>query len=50
VRVDHRKFLERQEEILRDDLTVNDFSVLVGMAQRHRAGGVRAAASAPGPQ
>ncbi|WP_420709104.1 toxin Doc [Streptomyces sp. AS58] len=34
--VDYRWFLERQEDILRDDLTVNDFSVLVGMAQRHR--------------
>ncbi|WP_438306753.1 toxin Doc (plasmid) [Streptomyces sp. HUAS TT11] len=28
--------MERQEEILTSDLTVNDFSVLVGMAQRHR--------------
>ena len=36
VHVDYRWFLERQEEILGDDLTVNDFSVLVGMAQRHR--------------
>ncbi|MER5916712.1 toxin Doc [Streptomyces sp. NPDC001982] len=34
--VDYRWFLERQEEILPDDLTVNDFSVLVGMAARHR--------------
>ncbi|WP_210590297.1 toxin Doc [Streptomyces sp. GESEQ-35] len=34
--VDYRWFLERQEEILPDDLTVNDFSVLVGMAARHK--------------
>ncbi|MFJ5265021.1 toxin Doc [Streptomyces sp. NPDC088387] len=34
--VDYRWFLERQEDILRDDLTVNDFSVLVAMAARHR--------------
>ncbi|MEV7885127.1 toxin Doc [Streptomyces sp. NPDC002817] len=34
--VDYRWFLERQEEILRRDLTVNDLSILVGMAQRHR--------------
>jgi hypothetical protein len=34
--VDYRWFLERQEEILRHDLTVNDLSVFVGMAQRHR--------------
>lgn len=34
--VDHRWFLERQEELLPDDLTVNDFSVLVGMAARHK--------------
>ncbi|MGV9349763.1 toxin Doc [Streptomyces spiralis] len=34
--VDYRWFLERQEDILGDDLTVNDFSVLVGMAARHR--------------
>lgn len=34
--VDYRWFLERQEELLPDDLTVNDFSVLVGMAARHR--------------
>ncbi|MFE0452473.1 toxin Doc [Streptomyces sp. NPDC058914] len=36
VYVDYRWFLERQEEILRDDLIVNDFSILVGLAQRHR--------------
>ncbi|MFF1400982.1 toxin Doc [Streptomyces sp. NPDC058287] len=36
VHVDYRWFLERQEDILRHDLTVNDLSVLVGMAQRHR--------------
>ncbi|EGX60605.1 MULTISPECIES: hypothetical protein [Streptomyces] len=35
--VDYRWFLERQEDILRRDLTVNDLSILVGMAQRHRA-------------
>lgn len=34
--VDYRWLLERQEEILRHDLTVNDLSVLVGMAHRHR--------------
>lgn len=34
--VDHRWFLERQEDILQDDLTVNDLSVLVGMTARHR--------------
>ncbi len=34
--VDHRWLLARQEDILRTDLTVNDFSVLVGMAARHR--------------
>ncbi|MDX3066752.1 MULTISPECIES: toxin Doc [Streptomyces] len=34
--VDYRWFLERQEDILRRDLTVNDLSILVGMAQRHR--------------
>ncbi|MER7178732.1 toxin Doc [Streptomyces hyaluromycini] len=34
--VDHRWFLERQEEILRGDLTVNDLSILVGMTARHR--------------
>ena len=34
--VDYRWFLERQEDILRTDLTVNDLSVLVGMAARHR--------------
>lgn len=34
--VDYRWFLERQEDILRSDLTVNDLSVLVGMAARHR--------------
>lgn len=34
--VGYRWFLERQEDILRADLTVNDLSVLVGMAGRHR--------------
>lgn len=34
--VDYRWFLERQEEILPDGLEVNDFSVLVGMAARHK--------------
>ncbi|MFC4506553.1 MULTISPECIES: toxin Doc [Streptomyces] len=34
--VDYRWFLERQAEILPDDVRVNDFSVLVGMAARHR--------------
>ncbi|WP_329125022.1 toxin Doc [Streptomyces sp. NBC_01353] len=34
--IDHRWLLERQEDILRKDLTVNDLSVLVGMATRHR--------------
>ncbi|WP_406052205.1 toxin Doc [Streptomyces virginiae] len=34
--VDHRWLLDRQEDILRSDLTVNDLSVLVGMAARHR--------------
>jgi hypothetical protein len=34
--VDHRWFLDRQEDILHRDLTVNDLSVLVGMAARHR--------------
>ncbi|WP_329317299.1 toxin Doc (plasmid) [Streptomyces sp. NBC_01278] len=34
--VDYRWLLDRQEEILRSDLTVNDLSVLVGMAARHR--------------
>ncbi|MEU6879445.1 toxin Doc [Streptomyces sp. NPDC046712] len=34
--VDHRWLLDRQEDILRGDLTVTDFSVLVGMAVRHR--------------
>ncbi|MFG3022047.1 toxin Doc [Streptomyces sp. NPDC048254] len=34
--VDHRWFLDRQEDILRRDLTVNDLSVLVGMTARHR--------------
>ncbi|MEV4506681.1 toxin Doc [Streptomyces klenkii] len=34
--VDHRWLLARQEDILRTDLTVNDLSVLVGMAARHR--------------
>ncbi|MGR8008614.1 toxin Doc [Streptomyces hypolithicus] len=34
--VDYRWLLARQEDILRTDLTVNDLSVLVGMAARHR--------------
>ncbi|MEU8523843.1 toxin Doc [Streptomyces sp. NBC_01216] len=34
--VDHRWLLARQEDILRADLTVDDLSVLVGMAARHR--------------
>ncbi|MFB7508983.1 toxin Doc [Streptomyces broussonetiae] len=34
--VDYRWFLERQEEILPDDVEVNDFSVLVGVAARHK--------------
>ncbi|MFP1628867.1 toxin Doc [Streptomyces sp. 5K101] len=34
--VDHRWILERQEELLPDDLSVNDFSVLVGMSARHK--------------
>ncbi|MFF5969953.1 toxin Doc [Streptomyces sp. NPDC012769] len=33
--IDHRWLLERQEE-LGGDPTVNDFSVLVGMAARHK--------------
>ncbi|MFE5828312.1 toxin Doc [Streptomyces erythrochromogenes] len=34
--VDYRWLLDRQEDILRSDLTVNDLSVLVGMTARHR--------------
>ncbi|WP_030775908.1 hypothetical protein [Streptomyces sp. NRRL F-2664] len=34
--IDYRWLLDRQEDILRSDLTVNDLSVLVGMAARHR--------------
>ncbi|OEJ21399.1 toxin Doc [Streptomyces agglomeratus] len=34
--VDYRWLLARQEDILCTDLTVNDLSVLVGMAARHR--------------
>ncbi|MFK0214528.1 toxin Doc [Streptomyces sp. NPDC090298] len=34
--VDARWLLDRQEEILRRDLTVSDYSVLAGMAARHR--------------
>ncbi|WP_434587344.1 toxin Doc [Streptomyces sp. A5-4] len=34
--IDYRWLLARQEDILRTDLTVNDLSVLVGMAARHR--------------
>ncbi|MGW0345902.1 toxin Doc [Streptomyces anthocyanicus] len=33
--VDYRWFLERQAELL-DDLAVNDFSVFVGLAARHK--------------
>ncbi|GHB14449.1 hypothetical protein GCM10010330_80180 [Streptomyces tendae] len=33
--VDYRWFLERQEELL-DDLAVNDYSVFVGLAARHK--------------
>ncbi|MFD9543882.1 toxin Doc [Streptomyces sp. NPDC060022] len=34
--IDYRWLLARQEDTLRSDLTVNDLSVLVGMAARHR--------------
>lgn len=34
--VDYRWLLERQAEILPDDVEVNDYSVLVGLAQRHK--------------
>ncbi|WP_185932842.1 toxin Doc [Streptomyces sp. WAC 01325] len=34
--VNYRWILERQEALLPDDLSVNDFSVLVGMAARHK--------------
>lgn len=34
--VDYRWFLERQAELLPRNLEVNDFSVLVGMAARHK--------------
>ncbi|GHD83238.1 hypothetical protein ACFQL8_30655 [Streptomyces goshikiensis] len=34
--VDYRWLLDRQEESLRSGLTVNDLSVLVGTAARHR--------------
>ncbi|MEU5437278.1 hypothetical protein AB0G73_28410 [Streptomyces sp. NPDC020719] len=34
--IDHRWILERQEETLPGDLSVNDYSVLAGMAKRHR--------------
>lgn len=33
--IDYRWCLERQAEILPDDVEVNDFSILVGMAARH---------------
>ncbi|MFF1503363.1 toxin Doc [Streptomyces sp. NPDC058316] len=33
---DYRWLLARQEDILRTDFTVNDLSVLIGMAARHR--------------
>ncbi|WP_371666419.1 toxin Doc [Streptomyces sp. NBC_00289] len=33
--VDYRWFLERQAELL-DDLSVNDYSVFVGLAARHK--------------
>ncbi|MFJ2745350.1 toxin Doc [Streptomyces sp. NPDC087440] len=34
--IDYRWLLERQEEILPHDLDVADYSVLVGMAARHK--------------
>ncbi|MEV0442904.1 toxin Doc [Streptomyces spectabilis] len=34
--IDYRWILERQEEILPGDLSVNDYSVFVGMAARHK--------------
>ncbi|MFK0236715.1 toxin Doc [Streptomyces vinaceus] len=34
--VDYRWLLDRQQDILRSDLTVSDLAVLVGMAARHR--------------
>jgi hypothetical protein len=34
--IDHRWLLARQEDLLGKDLTVNDFSVLVGASARHR--------------
>lgn len=36
VHIDYQWLLERQEDILRQDLTVHDLSILVGMAARHR--------------
>ncbi|MFF9915354.1 toxin Doc [Streptomyces sp. NPDC013457] len=47
--IDHRWLLERQEEILRKDLTVNDLSVLVGMATRHRVNTPRLDQADPDP-
>lgn len=34
--IDHRWLLDRQEELLGRELTVNDFSVLAGVTARHR--------------
>ncbi|MCX5206041.1 toxin Doc [Streptomyces sp. NBC_00237] len=34
--IDYRWILERQEELLDEDLSVADFSVFVGMAARHK--------------
>lgn len=34
--IDHRWLLDRQEELLGKELTVNDFSVLAAAAARHR--------------
>ncbi|CAL9615941.1 hypothetical protein SUDANB6_05750 [Streptomyces sp. enrichment culture] len=47
--VDYRWCLERQEELLPEDLAVNDFSVLVGMAARHRVDPPRHDRHRPGP-
>ncbi|MFE3991634.1 toxin Doc [Streptomyces goshikiensis] len=46
--VDHRWLLDRQEEIPRSDLTVNDLSVLVGTAARHRVDTPRLDQARPG--
>lgn len=34
--IDHRWILERQTELLPGDMSVNDYSVIVGMARRHK--------------